>query len=74
MIKAGAKAYGLVYWTTLPIEYVIAFAVMMEAFRYALAADPKFPLKRCGSWLLPPSCWWRWLHFSFSIRIFPSAT
>lgn len=44
-IKAGPKAYGLGYWLTLPIEYVIAFAVMMEAFRHALGSDPKIPPK-----------------------------
>ena len=41
----GIRAYGLAYWTTLPIEYVIAFAVMLEAFRYSLGADPKIPPK-----------------------------
>ena len=42
---AGPKAYGLAYWLTLPIEYVIAFAVMLEAFRYSLGADPKIPTR-----------------------------
>lgn len=41
----GARAYGMAYWTTLPIEYVIAFGVMLEAFRYSLGADPKIPTK-----------------------------
>src|SRR5215831_2263302 len=41
----GARAYGLAYWITLPIEYVIAFAVMLEAFRYSLGADPKIPTR-----------------------------
>jgi hypothetical protein len=39
----GPRGYGLTYWTTLPIEYIIAFGVMLEAFRYALGADPKIP-------------------------------
>jgi len=43
--SAGPKAYGLTYWLTIPVEYVIAFAVMMEAFRYSLGADPKIPTK-----------------------------
>lgn len=38
-----AYAYG--YWIALPLEYVIAFAVMLEAFRYSLGADPKIPTK-----------------------------
>lgn len=41
----GAKVYGLAFWITLPIEYVIAFGVMLEAFRYSLGADPKIPAK-----------------------------
>lgn len=41
----GVRAYGLAYWVTLPIEYVIAFGVMVEAFRYALGANPKIPPK-----------------------------
>ena len=41
----GPRAYGLVYWLTIPIEYVIAFGVMLEAFRYSLGADPKIPAK-----------------------------
>ena len=41
----GARAYGLTYWITQPIEYVIAFGVMLEAFRYSLGADPKIPTK-----------------------------
>ena len=43
--QAGPKAYGLAFWMTLPIEYVIAFAVMIEAFRYSLGSDPKIPSK-----------------------------
>lgn len=41
----GPKAYGLTYWLTLPVEYVIAFGVMLEAFRYSLGADPKISPK-----------------------------
>jgi len=36
-------AYG--YWIALPIEYVIAFGVMLEAFCYSLGADAKIPAK-----------------------------
>lgn len=39
----SAHAYEYCYWIALPIEYVIAFGVMWEAFRYALGADPKLP-------------------------------
>jgi hypothetical protein len=42
---AGPTAYGMVYWLTLPIEYVIAFAVMLEAFRCSLGAEPRIPAK-----------------------------
>lgn len=41
----GPKAYGITRWVALPIEYVIAFGVMLEAFRYCLGADPKIPRK-----------------------------
>lgn len=43
--NAGVRAYGIASWLTLPIEYVIAFGVMLEAFRYSLGADPKIPPK-----------------------------
>lgn len=42
---AGVRAYGIASWLTLPIEYVVAFGVMLEAFRYSLGADPKIPAK-----------------------------
>jgi hypothetical protein len=48
----GARSYGVAYWTTLPIEYVIAFGVMLEAFRYALGADPKIPAKTLRAMVL----------------------
>jgi hypothetical protein len=34
-------AYEYCYWISIPIEYVISFGVMWEAFRYSLGADPK---------------------------------
>ena len=39
------RAYAYGYWISIPIEYVIAFGVMLEAFRYALGANPKIPPK-----------------------------
>ncbi len=39
----SALAYGYCYWISIPVEYVIAFGVMWEAFRYALGADAKLP-------------------------------
>lgn len=41
----SALAYGYCYWISIPIEYVIAFGVMLEAVRYSLGADPKIPSK-----------------------------
>ena len=48
----GPKAYGMTRWVTLPIEYVIAFGVMLEAFRYSLGADPKIPTKTLRSMIV----------------------
>ena len=41
----GTKRYAYSYWISIPIEYVIAFGVMLEAFRYSLGADPRIPTK-----------------------------
>lgn len=41
----SALAYGYCFWISIPVEYVIAFGVMWEAFRYALGADAKIPAK-----------------------------
>jgi hypothetical protein len=38
-------AYGYCYWLSIPIEYVLAFGVMWEAFRYALGTDAKISPK-----------------------------
>jgi hypothetical protein len=39
----SAHAYEYCYWISLPVEYVIAFGVMWEAFRYAFGTDAKIP-------------------------------
>jgi len=41
----SALAYGYCFWFSIPVEYIIAFGVMWEAFRYALGADAKIPPK-----------------------------
>jgi hypothetical protein len=41
----SALAYGYAYWILLSIEYVIGFAVMVEAYRYLVFDDPKVPTK-----------------------------
>ncbi len=41
----SALAYGYCFWISIPVEYVLAFAVMWEAFRYALGTDGKIPPK-----------------------------
>lgn len=41
----SALAYGYCFWISIPIEYVLAFGVMWEAFRHALGADGKIPRK-----------------------------
>ena len=41
----SSRAYAYGYWIAQPVEYVIAFGVMLEAFRYSLGADPKIPAK-----------------------------
>ncbi len=41
----SALAYGYCFWFSIPLEYVIAFGVMWEAFRSALGADAKIPPK-----------------------------
>jgi len=37
----SAHAYEYCYWLSIPFEYVLAFGVMWEAFRYSLGADGK---------------------------------
>lgn len=37
----SALAYGYCYWISIPVEYVLAFGVMWEAFRNAFGADMK---------------------------------
>jgi len=41
----SALGYAYGFWITQPIEYVIAFGVMLEVFRYSLGADPKIPTR-----------------------------
>jgi hypothetical protein len=48
----SAHAYEYCYWLSIPIEYVLAFGVMWEAFRYALGADAKVPPKALGFFVL----------------------
>src|SRR5215470_967888 len=43
VLYKSLTAYSYTFWSTLPIEYVIAFAVMLEAFRHSLGASPKIP-------------------------------
>jgi hypothetical protein len=37
----SARVYGYAYWIALPVEYVIGFAVMLEAYRCSVAAEWK---------------------------------
>jgi hypothetical protein len=48
----SALAYGYCYWLSIPVEYVIAFGVMWEAFRYSLGDDAKIPPKALGFFVL----------------------
>lgn len=46
----SALAYGYGYWLSAPIEYVIGFGVMVEAYRHSFGADPRVPAKTL--WML----------------------
>jgi len=48
----SAHAYEYCYWISLPVEYVIAFGVMWEAFRYAFGTDAQIPPKALRPFLL----------------------
>jgi hypothetical protein len=41
----SAKGYLYSYWLSIPIEYVIAFAVILEAVRHSLVGESKTPAK-----------------------------
>lgn len=41
----SATGYAYSYWLSVPVEHVIAFAVMLEAFRYSVTDGAKLPRK-----------------------------
>jgi hypothetical protein len=43
VVHHSELAYRYAYWLSLPIEYVIGFGVMLEAFRCSLDGDAKIP-------------------------------
>jgi hypothetical protein len=42
-------AYSYLYWLSFPVEYVIAFAVILEAMRYSIVNDAKLSRKTLGT-------------------------
>ncbi len=42
------KAYAYSYWLSVPVEHVIAFAVILEAVRYSVINDSKLSRKTIG--------------------------
>lgn len=41
----STTAYAYSYWLSVPVEHVIAFAVILEAMRYSVVNDAKLPRK-----------------------------
>src|SRR5438270_721972 len=48
----SAHAYEYCYWLSIPVEYILAFGVMWEAFRYSLGDDAKISPKALQLFLL----------------------
>jgi hypothetical protein len=48
----SAHGYEYCYWLSIPIEYVLAFGVMWEAFCYSFGTDTKIPPKASGFFVL----------------------
>src|SRR5215469_718241 len=42
-------AYSYLYWLSFPVEYVIAFAVILEAMRYSVVNDARLSRKTFGT-------------------------
>ncbi|SRR6266481_5498384 len=42
-------AYSYLYWLSFPMEYVIAFAVILEAMRYSMVNDARLSRKTLGT-------------------------
>jgi hypothetical protein len=74
VVHYSALAYGYCYWISIPIEYVLAFGVMWEAFFTRSEQMRKFRPRLCGLFYWRPLRWWGLRPFLFFTLIFPPAT